>query len=269
VIRFNVTPKLIIFWVPTCAYARKNYKNQICPFLHIFVKNFPQLQQPINILLADNRFLIRNAFSTLINSVPDLALDSLIINSIQELQNIPDNHKYDIIIIDKNSGNFFDDSSIPDTSEVFKNFKVLVISDFDKEYIYKVHKINISGFITFDATKNEIIDAIRKTAAGIKYFSPKIVEALIAMTYGAHRPLIAENNNSKTNSVQATLSEREKEILKLVVMGKSAQEMADSLFLSIHTIYTHRKNILKKLSCKNATELFSYAMKNGLIDNNV
>jgi DNA-binding CsgD family transcriptional regulator len=62
------------------------------------------------------------------------------------------------------------------------------------------------------------------------------------------------------------LSEREKEILKLVVKGKTAQEMADELFLSIHTIYTHRKNILKKLSCKNATELLNYAMSKGFME---
>jgi DNA-binding NarL/FixJ family response regulator len=227
------------------------------------------LQNSLNILLADKRPLIRNAFSSLFSSSKDLTLNPLILSSIQELQNLPDTHAFDLVIIDKNSGNFFDDESIPLTSEIFKKFKVLVISDFDKEYIYKVHKINISGFITFDADESEIIDAVRKTAAGTKYFSPKIVEALIAMTYGAQRPQVPDNQNTKSNAQHPALSEREKEILKLVVMGKSAQEMADQLFLSIHTIYTHRKNILKKLSCKNATELFNYAMKNGLIDTEV
>ncbi len=105
---------------------------------------------------------------------------------------------------------------------------------------------------------------------GIRFFSPKIVEALIAMTYGGSeggRPGMGRPTADEVKDHFGNLSEREKEILKLVVKGKTAQEMADELFLSIHTIYTHRKKHPKKLSCKNATELLNYAMSKGFVDN--
>lgn len=219
-------------------------------------------------MLSETQYLVKQGLLNLIRENPDFEPAGTIHN-VTELASLPSFDSFDVLIVDKNFGDYFNEEHIELTSQLFGKCKVLVISDSDKETIYRIHKLNITGFITIESEKQEINEAIRKTAQGIKFFSPKIVEALIAMTYGAKSN--GQENPSRPSAEEirdhfGNLSEREKEILKLVVKGKTAQEMADELFLSIHTIYTHRKNILKKLSCKNATELLNYAMSKGFMD---
>jgi DNA-binding NarL/FixJ family response regulator len=225
------------------------------------------LGKSVKILLSETQYLVKQGLVNLIKEVPEFEPAGSI-SGISELIYGDGLPEFDVLIVDKNFGDFFIEENIEVTSELFKSLKVLVISDSDKESIYKIHKLNITGFITIESDKYEIIDAIKKTAEGTKFFSPKIVEALIAMSYGMKREAEQNLTKKQESAPQNLLSEREKEVLKLVVKGKSAQEMADELFLSIHTVYTHRKNILKKLSCKNATELLNYAMSKGLIESN-
>lgn len=223
----------------------------------------------IRIMLSETQYLVKQGLLNLIRENPDFEPAGTVHN-LTELASFPSYDHFDVLIVDKNFGDYFAEINIEKTTEIFGKCRVLVISDSDKETIYRIHKLNITGFITIESEKQEINDAIRKTAMGIKFFSPKIVEALIAMTYGGSeggRPGMGRPTADEVKDHFGNLSEREKEILKLVVKGKTAQEMADELFLSIHTIYTHRKNILKKLSCKNATELLNYAMSKGFVDN--
>ena len=221
----------------------------------------------IRIMLSETQYLVKQGLLNLIRENPDFEPAGTVHN-LTELAAFPSFEHFDVLIVDKNFGDYFTEANLEETTEIFGKCRVLVISDSDKETIYRINKLNITGFITIESEKQEINDAIRKTAQGIKFFSPKIVEALIAMTYGAEggRPAGNRPTAEEVKDHFGNLSEREKEILKLVVKGKTAQEMADELFLSIHTIYTHRKNILKKLSCKNATELLNYAMSKGFVE---
>lgn len=224
-----------------------------------------QVATQIRILLGETQFLIKAGLLQLIEENSDLEPAGYIHN-LADLEDKHTSESFDIVIIDKNFGDFFTEENLPRTSELFKKIYVLAISDKDKEGIYQIHKHHLTSFITYESSKEEILEAIRKTGQGIKFFSPKVVEALIAMTYGPSQGLMNVASKNESSEAAALLSEREKEILKLVVKGKTAQEMADELFLSIHTVYTHRKNILKKLSCKNATELLNFAMHNNLIE---
>lgn len=228
-------------------------------------------EKNIRIMLSETQYLVKQGLLNLIRENPDFEPAGTVHN-LTELASFPSFDHFDVLIVDKNFGDYFTEANVEQTTEIFGKCRVLVISDSDKETIYRIHKLNITGFITIESEKQEINDAIRKTASGIRFFSPKIVEALIAMTYGGGegggRPgsMPARPTPEEVKNHFGNLSEREKEILKLVVKGKTAQEMADELFLSIHTIYTHRKNILKKLSCKNATELLNYAMSKGFVE---
>lgn len=219
----------------------------------------------IRIMLSETQYLVKQGLLNLIRENADFEPAGTVHN-LTELAAFPSFDHFDVLIVDKNFGDYFTEENVELTTEIFGKCKVLVISDSDKETIYRIHKLNITGFITIESEKQEINDAIRKTADGIKFFSPKIVEALIAMTYGNNKGMPGRPTPEEVKDHFGNLSEREKEILKLVVKGKTAQEMADELFLSIHTIYTHRKNILKKLSCKNATELLNYAMSKGFME---
>lgn len=220
----------------------------------------------IRIVLGETQYLIKSGLIQLFKENEEFEPAGSV-SSLADLEVKIAQEKIDLLIIDKNFGDYFFEENLGKTAELFQKIYVLAISDWDKEGIYRIHKHHLTGFITYESSKEEILEAIRKSAAGIKFFSPKVVEALIAMTYGPSSPGKAMPTGKPEESSAANLlSEREKEVLKLVVKGKSAQEMADEMFLSIHTVYTHRKNILKKLSCKNATELLNFAMHNNLME---
>ncbi len=220
----------------------------------------------IRIVLGETQYLIKSGLIQLFKENEEFEPAGSV-SSLADLEVKIAQEKIDLLIIDKNFGDYFFEENLGKTAELFQKIYVLAISDWDKEGIYRIHKHHLTGFITYESSKEEILEAIRKSAAGIKFFSPKVVEALIAMTYGpSSQGKAMPTGKPEESSAANLLSEREKEVLKLVVKGKSAQEMADEMFLSIHTVYTHRKNILKKLSCKNATELLNFAMHNNLME---
>ena len=114
----------------------------------------------------------------------------------------------------------------------------------------------MNSFLTKQCDEEEILDAIKATAKGDKFYCHKILDLIIERSF----PSKSENCNA------TPLSPREKEILTLVAKGKIAKEIAAELHISPHTIYTHRKNILKKLKLTSPTEMIVYALEHGLID---
>lgn len=210
----------------------------------------------IRILLAGSQPLILEGLNSLINHTSGMEVCGVASNPVALIQLAPVLNP-DLIIIDRVFDSFFNEENLKEHDAFMSGYNVLVVSDFDKESIYKLHKINISGFITTHANTNELINAIRTITSGGKYFSSKVVEVLIELSF-------KKTNNQKL--LHENLSEREMEIFRLVTQGKSTKAIADELCLSTHTVYTHRKNILKKLSCKNATELINYAYSQGLME---
>ncbi|MCX7744415.1 MAG: response regulator transcription factor [Flavobacteriales bacterium] len=210
----------------------------------------------VKILLAGSQPLILGGLKSLISHTPGLEVCGEAPDPVALIQLAPVLNP-DLIIVDRIFEGFFDEEILEEHDAFMSGYKVLIVSDFDKESIYKLHKLHISGLITTHASTDELNNAIRTIASGGKYFSAKVVEVLIELSF------------KKTNSqklLHDDLSEREMEIFRLVTQGKTTKEIADELSISAHTVYTHRKNILKKLSCKNATDLINYAYSQGLME---
>lgn len=89
-----------------------------------------------------------------------------------------------------------------------------------------------------------------------------------AMLISIIKKHLSQKNTNNTDNEQTSLTEREKDILKLLVVGKANKEIADKLFISIHTVISHRKNITAKLGIKSAAALAIYAVANNIIDIN-
>lgn len=213
--------------------------------------------RPIKVMLAVGQFLTAQGLRFIIQGNPQFRLETEVSSS-TELREKVRQAKPDIVIMDRHFDHFFSENELEQNIPFFNEHKVLVITEMDKEDIYKIHKIGITGFITTDTDQREITEAIDSTAKGIKFFSSRIVEVLIELSF--RKPA------SPQEVLHEKLSDREMEIFLLVASGKSTKEIADIINLSPHTIYTHRKNILKKLSCKNATELLNYAYNQGLME---
>jgi DNA-binding NarL/FixJ family response regulator len=154
------------------------------------------------------------------------------------------------------------DISLPDTSgvelcaimkEKYPGIMILGLSTFNQGlYIKKMMENGASGYILKNAAKDELLKAIHAAHDGSIYFSGEVGQALKEY-----------QRSSKTE--MPVLSRREKEILVLIAEGYTSPQMAEKLFVSPHTVDTHRKNLLMKLDVKNTATLIRFAVEHKLI----
>lgn len=111
----------------------------------------------------------------------------------------------------------------------------------------------INAMVNWDCPEEEVMNAILMALKGKKYFCDRLLEQMIQT-----------DTVSKSNST-TVLTERETEVLELIAVGKTTNQVANELHLSNHTINSHRKNIMKKLKLKHPPQLISYAWENGLV----
>lgn len=141
----------------------------------------------------------------------------------------------------------------------FPGVRIIALSMFlEKEYIQDLIQIGVYGYILKNTRINELEKAIISVASGVKYFSNDVGLKL----------LNAQTNNEYVENLsfdlQHGLTEREIDVLKLIVLENTTSEIAEKLFISIHTVETHRKNLIKKLKVKNIAGLVKYAVQNGI-----
>ncbi len=133
--------------------------------------------------------------------------------------------------------------------------KVLVLTQYDnKEYVLSAIKAGVSGYVPKRALGSELVSAIRAVCHGDSFLYPS-----------AAATLIKEYLQQVEREPYDQLTEREREILKLIAEGHTSREIADMLFISLKTVLGHRTKIMEKLDLHNRTELIRYAMRKGLI----
>ena len=124
---------------------------------------------------------------------------------------------------------------------------------------YSVVEDGVNSFLTKSCNEEEIINAVKATAKGEKFFCHKIINFILEKSF----------QKEDDNCEPTPLTPREIEIVRLVAQGKIAKEIASQLNLSTHTVYTHRKKIMKKLEFKHASDLVMYAISKGIVENPV
>jgi DNA-binding NarL/FixJ family response regulator len=141
----------------------------------------------------------------------------------------------------------------------FPETKVIVLTQYeDKEYVLPVIEAGASGFISKAAASSELTSAIRSVYRGDSFLSPSIARLLVE----DYRQ-IAREGKSKDTSEQ--LTNREREILKLLAEGHSTREIARILVISPKTVERHKTNLMAKLDIHNRLDLFKYALRKGII----
>lgn len=172
--------------------------------------------------------------------------------------------KYIDINTDKKIDLVITDISMPDVDGITLNnhikkvrpeIKTLVVSmHTDTKMIDNLIKNDVDGYLSKNAEKSELLNAVKTILSGEKYFSPAIKEAYMKSVF-----------NKEKDTITA-LTNREKDVLKLIAEEYTTQEIADKLFLSKHTIESYRKTLISKLKVKNLAGLTKYAIKLGLTD---
>jgi two-component system, NarL family, response regulator NreC len=145
---------------------------------------------------------------------------------------------------------------LPQLKHENPDVKVLVLSMQDEpRYVREAFAAGASGYVLKEAADNEVVAAIREVADGKRYVNPELGARLVAADAAAAK--LAEED---------PLSDREREVMRLLALGHTNQEIAKMLYISVRTAETHRAHIMQKLRLDSRADLVAYALERGLLE---
>ncbi|MGZ3867309.1 MAG: response regulator, partial [Bacteroidia bacterium] len=201
----------------------------------------------IKIILADDHSIIRNGLRAMLSSRNDIEIIEEAENG-KEVLGLLRNKEADIVVMDINMPEMNGIETTRKITAEFPKVKVVCMSMHEETSIIKeMVEAGAMAYLFKDSKQEELLRAIDTVFAGRKYYNPEIFDLLLK----------TERDESSNTVV---LTEREKEILKLICEEFTNPEIAEKLILSVRTIDTHRRNILQKLDVKNTAGLVKYAI---------
>ncbi|MEN9639462.1 MAG: hypothetical protein RLZZ262_1330 [Bacteroidota bacterium] len=214
------------------------------------------------IIIADNNQLIRTGLTALLSSYADFELLGEA-SSEQQLLEMVQNFDTDVVLIDFAARNFSVDT-VQRITRSFPRIRMVAITGEQTGItIVNALRAGVCSYIKKDCDINEIVESIRETSSGGRFFCGQILETLRKENIDVNDMDIKEFSCESVN-----ISERELEIITLIAEGYTNVEIAEKLFLSPHTVNTHRKNILQKLGVNNTAAIVMYAVKTNLVSPN-
>ena len=212
----------------------------------------------IKIMIADDHQMFIDGIKLLLKSRKDFLVVGESQNGV-ELLNALNKQEADLILMDVNMPEMNGEEATKLVKKQFPKTKVLMLTMFSsRDYIEKLLRAGADGYILKNTGKEELTQAIDTLISGKSFYSQEVTMRIME---GLQQKKEAENN---PHFVELTL--REKDVLKLIVKELTSHEIADELYISFHTVETHRKNLISKLQVKNIAGLVKFALQNGLAD---
>lgn len=213
----------------------------------------------IRIVIADDHATVRGGLKYALETDPNIEVIGEANDGI-ELIELNRNLKPDILIVDVNMPRMNGINSIREIRKEDTEVKILMITMHQNEnYVRDAFNIGINGYLFKLADIEEFLKAVHRISCGEEYFGERVSKALI-------KKFLSGNDKEKQEEFRNVfLTEREKEILKLIAEGLTSVEIGEKLFLSHYTIENHRKNMIQKFGLKNTTALVKYAIEQGII----
>lgn len=216
----------------------------------------------MRIILADSNDLVRIGIRTVLSS----KMDAVIVGEARtgdELMEMLRTFGADLIVIDFTAVGFNIDLLARIKTKFPEVNSVAITPDQSAQVLVDALRSGITSYVKKDCSIPEIIDAVKETSKGNKFFCGQILETI------RDANLDVEDLDGDVFNCEAVLiSKRECEIIVLIAEGFTNGQIADKLFLSSHTVNTHRKNIMSKLGVKNTAGIVMYAVKTNLISPN-
>ena len=212
----------------------------------------------IRVFLTDDHTLFRQGIKTLINAEPDMEIVGEAANAIDAIALTAEAHP-DVVLMDIGMPGL---SSFEATRQIRKGrpeTRVLFLTMYDDEdYLVECMESGASGYVLKDSPALQLLNAVREVHRGGSYLSPRMLSQLV------------DDFRSRVKSTQrmprfATLTQREKEVLKLLAEGNSVKEIACTLNLSVKTVEAHKFNLMRKLDIHNKAQLVQYAVQKKVI----
>jgi two-component system response regulator NreC len=208
----------------------------------------------IRLLIVDDHQLVRSGLRRLLENEEDLAVEDEA-GTAYDAVRLARLHKPDVILLDvvMPGGSGLD--AIPEIRQAAPDAKVLALSmQDDPSYVRQAFAAGASGYVLKEAADDELLAAVREVAEGGRYVDPQL---------GAR--LAAADAAEAADAAADPLSDREREVLRLLALGHTNQEIAQMLYLSVRTAETHRSRIMQKLGLSTRAELVRHAIDRGLL----
>jgi DNA-binding NarL/FixJ family response regulator len=220
------------------------------------------VNQKIKLVIADSSRLVRIGLKTILQNHSDIIIAGEA-DSSERLKSVLSLIECDVLLIDYTSDGFTVDI-IPQIVKQYNKLKVVAITpDQNGSTLINAIRSGVNSYIKKDCSIEEIIESIGITATGNKFFCGQILDTI------KNESIDVEQINFEPHSCEPiTLSVRELEIIKLIADGYTNTQVAEKLFISAHTVNTHRKNIMKKLGVNNTASIVMYAVKTNLVSPN-
>jgi two-component system response regulator NreC len=212
----------------------------------------------IRVFLTDDHTLFRQGIRTLVASDPDMEVVGEASNAIDAIAGSAE-LKPDVVLMDIGMAGL---SSFEATRQIRKNrpeTRILVLTMYDDEdYLVECMESGASGYVLKDSPAAHLLNAIHEVHRGGSFLSPRMLSQLV------------DDFRSRVKSTQrlprfATLTPREREVLKMLAEGNSVKEIACTFNLSVKTIEAHKFNLMRKLDIHNKAQLVQYAVQKKII----
>ena len=215
---------------------------------------------PIRVLIADDQQMVRQGFTVLLNTKPDIEVIGQAVDGLDAVAKVAELAP-DVVLMDIRMPELGGIEATRRITSATPHIRVLVLTTFDlDEYVYEALRAGASGFLLKDASVDQLAEAVRVVAAGDALLAPGITRRLIAQFSrldGKPRPPLKERVGD--------LTERETEVLALIAQGLSNAEIAQRLVVAEQTVKTHVGRILVKLGLRDRTQAAVFAYESGLV----
>ena len=210
------------------------------------------------IVIAEDHTILREGLKALLSAKADFSIVGEAEDGRDAIRCVGQ-ERPDLILMDLSMPKMNGLEAIREIKKQNPDTKVIVLTVHKtEEYILASLRAGADGYVLKDATHSELEMAINNVLKGKRFLSPGISEKVI----GGY---LEGKTTGKTKSVWDTLTQREREILKLIAEGNKNKEIADYLCISLKTVEKHRTNLMKKLDLHNVASLTAFAMEKGLI----
>jgi DNA-binding NarL/FixJ family response regulator len=213
---------------------------------------------PYRVVIADDHVMFRHGLSKILEDMEGIEVVGDAGDGV-ELLNLLRSITPDIIILDITMPNLDGIEAIPRIKASHPDIKILILTMHkDMEFLNRAMAAGADGYLLKEDAGKDVYSAIERIRLGKAFVSSLLAEGLASDWVELCRGV-------KKTPAGESLTQREKEVLKLIAEGKSNKEIASALFISIHTVVRHRANLMSKMKLKNTAEIVKYAIEKGYL----
>jgi len=214
-------------------------------------------RERIRVLIVDDHALIRDGIKAILACADDIEIVGEAQDGVEAID-IAERTRPDVVLMDIRMPRLGGLEATYEIKKISPSSKILVLTQYDdREYVTSFLKAGVSGYLLKSAAGSELLNAIRTVAKGQMYIHPQLAGEIVS--------LLLSSPPEQVEDPYELLTDREKQVLKLLAEGYTHKQIADMLGISVKTVIVHRTNIAKKLDLKTRADIVRFAIQKGIV----